>query len=532
MSTTPEPGQSVLPEDPSAAAAPAAPAPGSDKLDRGVLAIASVVVIGAIMSILDVTVVSVAIPTLQRDFDVPLTTIQWIATGYTLALATVIPLSAWAGDRFGTKRVYMVSIGLFVVGSVLAGISWNITSLIVFRVLQGLGGGMLMPVGMTILTRAAGPHRVGRVMSIIGVPMLLGPIFGPILGGWLVDDFSWRWIFFINLPIGIAGLILALRILPRDPASVRRKLDILGVALLSPGLALLIYGFAESGTLHGFAHAQVIIPMAVGIVLLAAFVWHALRVDEPLVDLRLFKNKVYSASIVTMILMIIAVFGGMLLLPIYLQTVRFESALDTGLLLAPQGVGAMLAMPIAGQLADRTGVGRIVPVGLALVAASFFWLTGLEATTSYWQLGIALFVMGVGMGFTMMPTFTGALQTLRRRSIANASTTLNITQQVGASLGTALMTVILYVITTNKLSDAFGPVAANAAGQGGGAPLPPEIQAQVSAIQASAFGQTFWYAFGFVVVSFVVALVLLPKRKPEPLEEDDEAGSDAPVMMH
>ncbi len=186
------------------------------------------------MSILDVTVVSVAIPTLQRDFNVELTTIQWIATGYTLALATVIPLTAWAGDRFGTKRLYMVSIALFVAGSVLAGLAWDITSLLVFRVLQGLGGGMLMPVGMTILTRAAGPHRVGRVMSIIGVPMLLGPICGPILGGWLVDSFSWRWIFFINLPIGILGLILAARILPRDGKAVASKLDVLGLALLSP----------------------------------------------------------------------------------------------------------------------------------------------------------------------------------------------------------------------------------------------------------------------------------------------------------
>ena len=533
MSSTPDSGQSTLPEEPNPAA-PTAPGTGknADKLDRGVLTIASVVVIGAIMSILDVTVVSVAIPTLQRDFNVELTTIQWIATGYTLALATVIPLTAWAGDRFGTKRLYMVSIALFVAGSVLAGLAWDITSLLVFRVLQGLGGGMLMPVGMTILTRAAGPHRVGRVMSIIGVPMLLGPICGPILGGWLVDSFSWRWIFFINLPIGVLGLILAARILPRDGKAVASKLDVLGLALLSPGLALLIYGFAEYGALHGFGHAQVIAPMAVGAVLLVGFVWHALRTPQPLIDLRLFANKVFSASIVTMILMILAVFGGMLLLPIYLQTVRFESALDTGLLLAPQGIGAMLAMPIAGQLADRTGVGRIVPVGLAIIAGSFWWLTGLQADTSYWHLGIALFVMGVGMGFTMMPTFTGALQTLRRRSIANASTTLNITQQVGASIGTALMTVILYVIATNKLTEAFGPAAGAGASPAGLAALPPEVQAQILGIQATAFGQTFWWALAFVAVAFVVALVLLPKRKPAPLEEDDAAGTGAPVMMH
>ena len=212
---------------------------GGNGLDRGVMTVASVVVLGAVMSILDVTVVNVAINTLAREFDSPLSTIQWVATGYTLALATVIPLSGWGADRFGTKRLYMISVVLFVLGSLLAGLAWSAGSLIAFRVLQGLGGGLLMPVGMTILTRAAGPQRVGRVMSVIGVPMLLGPIFGPILGGWLVDDFSWRWIFFINAPIGVITLILA----AADPAAGRAGAGApAGLArprAALPGLALL-----------------------------------------------------------------------------------------------------------------------------------------------------------------------------------------------------------------------------------------------------------------------------------------------------
>src|SRR4051794_6406958 len=226
-------------------AAPAA-TPADAKLDRELMLVASVVVLGAIMSILDTTVVNVAINTLARDFHTTLPTIQWVATGYTLALATVIPLTGWAADRFGTKRLYMTSIALFLGGSLLSGLSWSAASLIGFRVLQGLGGGMLMPLGMTILTRAAGPSRVGRVMSIIGVPMLLGPIFGPILGGWLVDDISWRWIFFINLPIGLVALFLSRRVLPRDRPQPAERLDFLGLCLLSPGLALVIYGLAKS----------------------------------------------------------------------------------------------------------------------------------------------------------------------------------------------------------------------------------------------------------------------------------------------
>jgi EmrB/QacA subfamily drug resistance transporter len=220
--------------------------PDETHIDRALLAVASVVVLGTIMSILDTTVVNVAIRTLAVTFKTTLPTIQWVATGYTLALAAMIPLSGWIADRFGTKRLYMISIALFICGSALSGLAWSAGSIIFFRVLQGLGGGMIMPAGMTILTRAAGPQRIGRVMSIIGVPMLLGPILGPILGGWLVADVSWRWIFFINLPIGIVALALAARILPRDVAAHDQKLDLAGFLLLSPGLALAIYGLAET----------------------------------------------------------------------------------------------------------------------------------------------------------------------------------------------------------------------------------------------------------------------------------------------
>src|SRR3954452_13945708 len=262
--------------DSSAAARPAAPA-DDGKLDRGLLLIASVVVVGAIMSILDVTVVNVAINTLASEFHTSLTTIQWVSTGYTLALATVIPLTGWAADRFGTKRLYMTSITLFVCGSMLSGLAWSAGSLIAFRVLQGFGGGMLMPLGMTILTRAAGPQRVGRVMAVIGVPMPLGPIFGPILGGWLVDAFSWHWIFFINVPIGIAGLIMSTRILPRDVPEPNERLDWLGVVLLSPSLAAIIYGLAKSPQAGGFGAPEVLVPVIGGLLVLGVFVWHALR---------------------------------------------------------------------------------------------------------------------------------------------------------------------------------------------------------------------------------------------------------------
>src|SRR5215213_815213 len=245
------------------ASSPSAPTQDTG-LDRDLMMVAWVVVLGAIMSILDVTVVNVAINTLAREFETTLPTIQWVATGYTLALATVIPLTGWAADRFGTKRLYLMSISLFVAGSVLSGLAWSAGSLIFFRVLQGFGGGMLMPLGMTILTRAAGPQRIGRVMAVMGVPMLLGPIFGPILGGWLVDSYSWHWIFFINVPIGAAALVMTIKILEKDVPSPNERLDWLGLVLLSPSLAAIIYGLAKTNEAGGFGAPEVIIPVVAG----------------------------------------------------------------------------------------------------------------------------------------------------------------------------------------------------------------------------------------------------------------------------
>ena len=503
--------------------APQAPAKTDDKLDRGLLLVAAVVVVGSIMAILDVTVVNVAIRTLAEDFHTQLTTIQWVVTGYTLALATVIPLTGWGAERFGTKRLYLTSMVLFACGSVLSGLAWSSGALIFFRVLQGLGGGMLMPVGMTILTQAAGPQRVGRVMAVIGVPMLLGPIFGPILGGWLVDGYSWRWIFFINVPIAVVGVVLAMRVLPKDVTSRHERLDWLGLLLLSPGLAALIYGLAQSSSKGGFGSADVLVPALLGAAAIAAFVVHALHRTNALIDLRLFANKVFSGAIVTLALLVIAVFGGMLLLPLYLQTVRGESALHTGLLLAPQGFGAMIAMPIAGKLTDSTGVGRIVPVGLVIVGIGFVGLTQLHADTSYLLLAVWLFVLGLGMGATMMPTFSGAMQTLRRSDVAKASTTLNIVQQASASIGTAVLSVLL----ANALADKLGLPSGGGSATGA---IPPALRAKVAPPMAAAFGQTFWWALGMVAVALVVATIVLPKTLPPKLADDDASAMPAAML--
>src|SRR5436190_5045539 len=229
----------------------------SDGLSREILVLAGVVILGTIMTVLDLTVVNVAIPTLARDLGASIPAIQWVMTGYMLAFATVIPLTGWAAERFGARRAWIFALLLFLAGSVLAGTAWSIGSLIVFRVLQGLGAGMILPIGQTILAQAAGPQRMGRVRSVIGVPMLLAPVFGPLLGGAIIGVASWRWIFFINLPVGLAAVVAALRLLPAGAGSGSGargglRLDVQGLLLLSPGIAGFLYGMSEAGGHGGF----------------------------------------------------------------------------------------------------------------------------------------------------------------------------------------------------------------------------------------------------------------------------------------
>src|SRR3954454_17270252 len=393
------------------------PSAGSVRvMDRALMRLASVVVLGTIMSILDTTIVNVAIETLGRDLGSSLSAVQWVSTGYLLALATVIPLTGWAMERFGGRNLWMVSVTLFLIGSVLCGLAWSTESLVVFRVLQGFGGGMIMPIGQAILAQAAGPERMGRIMAVIGVPTLLGPILGPVIGGLIVDNVSWRWIFFVNVPVGIVALVLAWRVLPRAAAVGRGAvLDVRGLLLLSPGLALLVYGLSQIGMQGSFTDYRVLLGVFGGLGLLAAFVWHALRARErSLIDLALFRDRAFAAASGTTFIFGVSLFGAMLILPLYYQVVRGESALNAGLLLAPQGIGAAMMMPIAGRLTDRLGAGRIVPFGVIVAVLGTAVYTQLSADTSYWVLGVALWVRGLGLGSTMMPAMAAAYQTLDR----------------------------------------------------------------------------------------------------------------------
>ncbi|MFI7598024.1 DHA2 family efflux MFS transporter permease subunit [Actinoplanes sp. NPDC049681] len=534
----------ALPGDFAVTSQPVA-APG--KLDAAVLKIAGVIVLGAIMSILDVTVVSVALPTFQNEFKASYAEVAWTMTGYTLALATVIPLTGWAADRFGTKRLYMTALLLFTLGSGLCATADSISQLISYRVLQGLGGGMLMPLGMTIMTRAAGPERIGRLMAVLGIPMLLGPIAGPILGGWLIETAGWPWIFRINLPIGALALAYAAWALPKDAPEPSESFDFLGMLMLSPGLALFLYGVSslpEAGTV---TDTKVWLPMLAGGLLVIGFVLYSFKPKHPLLDLRLLRNRNLSVASITMAVFMVAFMGAGLLFPSYFLQVRGESTLDAGLLMAPQGIGAMVTMPIAGMLADRIPVGRTVPFALILIAAGFFAFTQVGTDTSYVLLCGALFVMGLGMGGTMMPIMTSALKTLTHHEVARGSTLLNILQQIAGSVGSAVMSVIL----TSKLNDSpaipgvvdpqtGAPVTE--AGLAIGAQQNPALAQQIPGgpgiverglhFVADSFGTTFWVGFVLVLVTFVPAFFLPRKREVSHLLDDQQPAAAAPVVLH
>lgn len=482
----------------------------TDKLDATVLKIALVVVLGAVMSILDTTVVTVAIPTFQARFGTSYTVAAWTMTIYTLALATVIPLTGWGADRFGTKRPFMLALGLFTVGSVLCSTAGNIAELLTFRAIQGLGGGMIMPLGMTIVTKAAGPQRMGRLMAVLGAPMLLGPVCGPILGGWVIEVASWRWIFLINLPIGIAALVSAQFVLPRDLPRPTERFDLLGMLLLSPGLAVFLFGVSQIPVMGTIAAARVLIPAAIGLVLISIFVWHALRSRFPLLDLRLFRNRSLTTAVITVLVFAAAFYGAGLLIPSYFLQIRGQSTLHAGLLIAPEGFGAMVAIPIAGMLIEKTGPGRIVPFGIALIGAGLAVLTRVGPDTSYAVLLSALFVIGVGMGFTMMPLMTGALRTLSPHETARGSTMMNIIQQTGASIGTATMSVILTTLIKN--SEFAGPAVASRQNPAIARALPPGALETGLRHAATAFAHTFTVATILIAVTFLTAL-FLPRNK-------------------
>jgi EmrB/QacA subfamily drug resistance transporter len=459
-----------------------APAATTDKLDPELTRLALAIVVGAIAVILDTTIVSVGIHELGAALGATVATIQWVSTAYLLAMFVTIPLTGWAQSRLGSKRLWLLGLGVFVLGSTLCALAWNAPSLIAFRAVQGMGGGVMMPLMTTILMQAARGRNLGRLMATVSLPAALGPVLGPVLGGVIIHSLTWQWMFLLNVPLGVVGIVLAVRLFPRDEPARRVRLDAVGLLLLSPGTVALIYGLTQVGRDAGFVHPDVLVPVTVGLALIGGFVWWALRRgDRALVDVRLLRHRALATSSALLFLTGAALYGAMLLLPLYWQQVRGEDALGAGLLLVPQGLGALASRTLAGRLTDAVG-GRWVAVGgFAVMALATVPFALSSATTSTAWLMATLLVRGFGLGAVIIPLMTGAFVGLERHEMPDASIVTRVAQQIGGSFGTAVLATILTSV------------------------------AATSAALGDAFDTAFWWATGFTVLAAVLSL-LLPSR--------------------
>ncbi|WP_433465133.1 MDR family MFS transporter [Spirillospora sp. CA-128828] len=450
---------------------------GDDRLDPKVLKTAAVLVAGVLAVVFDTTIVGVALHSLAADLHTTVATVQWVTTAYLLALGMTVPLSTWAMARFGGKRVWLFSLAVFLVGSVASSAAWDAPALIAGRVVQGIGGGLMLPVMTTLIIRAAGGRLLGRTTSAIALPALLGPILGPLAGGLILTHLSWRWMFWVNVPFCVVGLVLAARFLDRDDPASRPRLDVAGLGLLAPGIAAVLLGLSKAPD-GGFAHGGVLVPLISGVVLVAGFGLYAVRRSDPLVDLRLFAHRPTASGSAVLFFSGFALYGALLLLPLYYQQVRGTSALDAGVALIPQGVGTLLSRSLAGRLTDRLGARIITVGGFLVVGVTTVPFAYADAHTSTWTLAGWLVLRGIGLGAVTVPVMAVAYLGLDREQIAHASALIRIAQQIGGSFGTAVLAVLLQHAITGS-----GDVSA-------------------------AFHRAFWWSTAFAGLATLLALTL------------------------
>jgi EmrB/QacA subfamily drug resistance transporter len=466
-------------------------------------------IVGGVTAILDTTIVAIGLRTLTVQLQAPVSTIQWVSTGYLLALAIAIPFVSWSQARFGGKRLWLFALGLFVLGSVLCACAWNAEALIAFRILQGLGGGIMFPLMATLAMQNVAPESRTRTMASVSLPAALGPILGPVLGGLVLNWLDWRWLFLINVPIGIVGWILAILFINDDRPSreaSRQRLDVVGAMLLPPALAGLLYGMSNTHAEGGFSRADVLIPVIGGALLLAGFVtWAIRRAGPALVDVRLFAVRSVRVSSIALTFLGASLYAGTFLLPLYFQTLFGYSALDTALLLIPQGLGSLLARFVVGSLVDKFGSRLVAVVGFLVVAAATVPFALASAETNLWLLGAVLFVRGLGMGVVFIPVMTVAYVDIGKDQMPDASAITRIVQMLGGAFGTALIAVVLTAAATKTHPEA-------------------------------GFDAAFWWITGITVAAAVIALLLpaqeqgkaratdVPDAQGGPLGQREEAA--------
>lgn len=457
--------------------------------------VALISVFGMFMNLLDLTIVNVAVPVLTEELDASAREVQWVVTVYLLSVAVAIPVSGWAGDRFGTKRFFLIALGLFTVGSVLCAAAWNIESLILFRALQGVGGGLLMPVAQTMVFRAFPQPERARAAGILVVPTTFAPASGPLLGGVILDFLSWQWIFLVNAPVGVAGILLAALFLREQREERPGSLDVPGLMLASGGLASLLYGLAEAGD-RGFGDARVLGFGGGGLLLLAAFTVVERARAEPLIDVRLFLNRMFALANLTQGMAFMGFSATLFALPLFLQLERGLSPLQSGLVTFPQALGVMAIAPLLARIYPLVGPRRLVAVGLTIASLTTLPLVFMDLETELWWIRLAMFARGMGFGLMLIPLQTAAFATISMARTGRATAVFNATRQVAQSFGVAVIATVL----TSRLATRGAELG----------PLPIDAAASVIA-----FGETF-VATAVLIALGVLAALLIRDREAAP----------------
>lgn len=468
---------------------------------KGIIAPLLAIIVGMFMVILDGTAMNVALPGLVKDFDSKISVVQWAVTGYALAQAAVIPLAGWLSDRFGAKKVFLFSVIMFTVGSGLCALASGVEQLIAFRVLQGLGGGMVAPIAMAFVYRLSPRDKVGAVMGMIGIPMLLAPALGPVLSGWLVDYASWHWIFLINLPVGVLAVFAGIRTMPNLERQSVPALDVLGMFLAPIAFASIAYGVSEGGT--SWTSAKTITGLVVGGVALILFVIVELRRKQPLLELRVFRSADFTRGIIVQWITQIALFGTMFLVPLFLQQGKGFSAFESGLAVLPQAIAAGIFMPIGGRLFDRLGARPVVITGLVFVTSAAYLLSGISAEDGSRALILPLALLGAGMGLSMMPLNTHIIQAAPQNIVSRVTSLTNAAQQVMMSFAVAGLSTILSERMDLHMKEGVQPLHA----------------------LSSSFGDTFSVLVGIAIVGMILSLML--KR---PKKENGAESKKVPAM--
>jgi EmrB/QacA subfamily drug resistance transporter len=447
--------------------------------------LAMVVILGVFMSILDQTIVNIAIPRLQTAFGADIHSVQWVLTAYILAQGVATPTAGYFADRLGIKRYYIISLGAFTLGSALCGIAWSLPILIFFRVLQGLGGAALFPLSITLLFREFPPQERGTAMGFFGVPALLAPALGPTLGGYLVTFVGWQAIFFINVPIGIIAIILSVILIRASRPQRQNRFDFAGFVFSTIGLSTILYALSSAST-DGWGSTTVLGFLCIGLLSVALFVTTELiianRGGQPLLDLRLFANGPFRAGMIANLFVIFSLFGGLFLFPLYLQNVRGLSAFQSGLILLPQALASMVSVIIGGRLVDRIGVRAVMIPGLLILAYATWQLTFISVNSPYGWLQLMFVLRGIALGLTVQPLTVAMLSEISPRKLAQASSLSTVNRAVASSLGIAILATIVQTQTQIH----FGHLAEQVTASSPLGQLVPRIQALLVARGADA----------------------------------------------